>query len=166
MHKTLKPSKPVFIHGTILVATLVIVQLLLDAFENTFLLYMPPIGFALFLFTQYGIQAIAVGTLNVIILQRLYKWEDWRTGFWLNGLFLLLTFSTITLILQTITGLPFAPYIALIAILALPYPFGYIGKFSNRERKNTKPQQPTETQTSNNFPPKQPTHKLRLFRFW
>jgi hypothetical protein len=137
LRKTLKPSKPVFIHGLILVATLVIVQLLLDAFENAFLLYMPPIGFAFFLFIQYGIQSIAVGTLNVIILYRLYKCEDWQTGFWLNGLFLLLAFSTITLILQTITGLQFAPYLALIAILILPYPFGYLGKFSNRGRKNS-----------------------------
>ena len=140
MLKTLKPSKPILIHGAVLVATLVIVQLLLDAFENAFLLFMPPIGFAFFLFTQYGIQAIAVGTINIIILKRLYKWEDWRTGFWLNGLFLLLTFATITLILQTITGLPFAPYIALINMLILPYPFGYLGKYSNQQRKNNKPQ--------------------------
>ena len=99
MLKTLKPPKPVIIHGLILVATLIIIQVLLDVFENSFLLFMPPIGFALFLFTQYGIQAIAIGTLNIIILQRLYKSEDWQIGFWLNGLFLLLTFSTITLIL-------------------------------------------------------------------
>ena len=137
MLKTLRLPKPILIHGAVLVATLVIIQLLLDAFENAFLLYMPPIGFALFIFTQYGIQAIAVGTINVILLQRFYKMEDWRTGFWLNGLFLLLTFATVTLILQTITGLPFAPYIALINMLIWPYPFGYLGKFSNRERKKT-----------------------------
>jgi hypothetical protein len=143
--KTLKLSKPIFIHGLILVATLIIIQLLLDGFQNSFLLYMPPIGFAFFLFTQYGIQSIAVGTLNVVILHRLYKCEDWQTGFWLNGLFLLLTFSTITLILQTITGLPFAPYIALIDILILPCPFGRIGKFSNRGRKKTNLQQQSTT---------------------
>ncbi len=137
-----KLSKPIFIHGLILVVTLVIIQVLLDVFENSFLLYMPPIGFAFFLFAQYGIQAIAVGTINVIMLRRFYKCEEWQTGFWFSGLFLLLTFSTITLILQTVTGLPFAPYIALIVILILPYPFGYLGKFSNRARKNTKPQQP------------------------
>ncbi len=147
--RTLKLSKTVFIHGLILVATLVIIQLLLDVFENSFLLFMPPIGFAFFLFTQYGIQAIAVGTINIIILQRFYKWEDWRTGFWLNGLFLLLAFSTITLILQTVTGLSFAPYIALVAILALPYPFGYLGKYSNQQRKTAKTQQqPTQPQTN------------------
>lgn len=146
--KTLRPSKPVMVHGFMLVAALVIIQLLLDAFENSFLLYMPPIGFAFFIFTQYGIQGIAMGALNVIILQRFYKWEDLQTGFWLNGLFLLLIFSTITLILQTITGLPFAPYIALINILILPYPFGYIGKFSNRERKKANLQQPSGTSNS------------------
>jgi hypothetical protein len=143
--KTLKPAKPVLIHGLIIVFALVLIQLLLDVLQNSFLLYMPPIGFAFFLFIQYGIQPIAVGTLNVIILHRLYKCEDWQTGFWLNGLFLLLT---ITLMLQTITGLPFAPYIALIDILILSYPFGYLGKFSNRGRKKANPQQPSATSTS------------------
>ena len=135
MLKTLKPFNPVLIHGLILVAALVIIQVLLDVFQNSFLLFMPPIGFAFFLFTQYGIQAIVVGTLNVSILRRYYRLEEWQTGFWLNGLFLLLVFSTITLLLQTITGLSFTPYIAIISLLVLPYPFGYIGKFSNRERK-------------------------------
>jgi hypothetical protein len=109
---------------------------------------MPPIGFAFFLFIQYGIQAITVGTLNVVILHCLYKCEDWQIGFWLNGLFLLLTFTTINLILQTITGLLFAPYIALIDILILSYPFGYLGKFSNRGRKKANQQQPSATSTS------------------
>ena len=140
-----KLSKPILIHGTILVAELVIIQLLLDAFQNAFLLFMPPIGFAFFIVTQYGIQAIIVGTLNVVIMQRMYKMEDWQTGFWLNGLILLLTFSTITLIIQTVTGLPFTPYTAIIAILILPYPFGYIGKYSNRTRK--KPATKTNIET-------------------
>jgi hypothetical protein len=143
--KTLKSAKPVFIHGLILVAALVIAQLLLDAFQNSFLLYMPPIGFAFFVFTQYGIQPMIVGALNVIILRRLHNFEDWQTGFWLNGLFLLLAFTTINVILQTVTGLPFAPVIALIDILILPYLFGHAGKFSNRERKKPNTQQPSAT---------------------
>ncbi|MCW4044624.1 MAG: hypothetical protein NWE94_03795 [Candidatus Bathyarchaeota archaeon] len=137
MLKTLKPAKPVFIHGAIIVAALVITQLLLDAAQNSFLLYMPPIGFAFFLFTQYGIQPIIIGALNVAVLQRLHKLDEWQTGFWLNGLFLLLTFTTINIILQTVTGLPFAPCIAIIDIVLLPYPFGYLGKFSNRQRKKS-----------------------------
>lgn len=143
--KTLKQAKPVFIYGLILVAALVVIQLLLDALQNSFLLWMPPIGFAFFLFFQYGIQPIIVGVLNVVILRRFYKCEEWQTGFWLSGIFLLLTFTTINVVLETITGLPFAPYIALIDILLLPYLFGHLGKFSNRPRKTANTQQPAPT---------------------
>jgi hypothetical protein len=146
--KTLKPAKPIFIHGLILVVALVIIQLLLDGFQNSFLLFMPPLGFVFFLLIQYGIQPLAVGVLNIIILHRYYNCEDWQIGFWLNGLFLLLAFSTINLILQTITGLPFSPYIAAVDILVLSYPFGYLGKFSNRGRKNANPQQPSTTSST------------------
>jgi len=102
---------------------------------------MPPLGFAFFLFISYGIQPIIIGVLNIIMLHRLYNCEGWQIGFWLNGLFLLLTFSTITLLLQTITGLSFFPVIAVAEIFILPYPFGLLGKFSNRGRKNANPQQ-------------------------
>jgi hypothetical protein len=87
--------------------------------------------------------------LNVIIIHRLYNCEGWQTGFWLNGFFLLLTFSTFNILLQTITGLPFSPYIAVAFIFTLPYPFGYLGKFSNRGCKKANPQQtPTASATS------------------
>jgi hypothetical protein len=146
--KTLKPAKPIFIHGLAIILALVIIQLLLDSFQNSFLLFMPPLGFAFSLIIQYGIQPIAVGVLNIIILHRYYNWEDWQTGFWLNGLFLMLAFSTINLILQTITGLPFSPYIATLDIFILSYPFGYLGKFSNRGRKNANPQQTSATSST------------------
>jgi hypothetical protein len=146
--KTLKPVKRVFIHGLIIIITLVIIQSLLDGFQNSFLLYLPPLGFAFFLFIQYVIQPIAVGVLNVVILHRLYNCEGWQTGFWLNGLFLLLMFSTINLILQTITGLPFSPYITAVDIFVLSYPFGHLGKFSNRGRKKANPPQPLTTSST------------------
>lgn len=97
---------------------------------------MPPVGFALFLFISYGIIPIIIGVLNIALLHRFYNYEGWEIGFWLNGLFLLLTFSTITLLLQTITRLPFFA-IALVEVLILPYPFGILGKFSNRGEKIT-----------------------------
>jgi hypothetical protein len=144
--KTLKPAKPIVIHGLIIILALVFIQSLLDGFQNSFLLYMPPLGFAFFLLVQYGIQPIAVGALNVAILHRLYNWEGWQTGFWLSGLFLLLMFSTINLILQTITSWSFSPYIAAIDVFVLSYPFGHLGKFSNRGRKNANPPpQPSTT---------------------
>jgi len=134
-----EPFKPILFHGFAITIALASIQLLLDALLNSFLLYMPPIGFALLLFTTYGIQPIMIGVLNVVLLHRLYEREGWQIGFWLNGFFLLLTFSTITLLLQTTTGLPFFPFITLAEILILPLPFGYLGKFSNRGNKKATP---------------------------
>ena len=143
MHKIRKLSKKTFIHGLVITLTLGFIQLLLDVFQNSFLLYVPPVGFAFFLLISYGIQPIIMGVLNIVLLHRLYNCEGWQIGFWLNGLFLLLTFSTITLLLQTITGLPFF-LIAVVEILILPYPFGVLGKFSNRGQ-NANPQKTPAT---------------------
>ena len=131
----LKPSKQIFIHGLTILIPLVIIQLMLDVYQNSLLLYMPPIGFALFLLTSYGIQPIIVGVLNIIVIHRLYDCEGWQIGFWLNGFFLLLVFSTINLLLLTMAGLPFSLVVGIVEILLLSYPFGYLGKFSNRGGK-------------------------------
>ena len=144
MHRIRKISKQTFIHGLAITIALVVVQLLLDALQNSFLLFMPPVGFAFFLFISYGIQPIIIGLLNIVMLHRLYKCKGWQIGFWLNGLFLLLTFSAITLLLQTITGLFFFPVIAVAEIFILPYPFGLLGKFSNRGQ-NANPQKTPTT---------------------
>ena len=132
LRKIPKPSKRVLIHGLSIIIPLVIIQLLLDTFQKSFLLYMPPIGFALFLFTSYGIQPFIIGVLNIIELHRLYDCEGWQIGFWLNGFFLLLVFATINLIIQTMAGAAFSLAIGILEILLLSYPFGYLGKFSNR----------------------------------
>ena len=132
LRKTLKLSKPVFIHGLAIVITLVVIQLLLNVFQNAFLLFMPPIGFAILLFTMYGIQPLILGVINIVVLHRLYNCEGWQIGFWLNGFFLLLIFSTINLIIQTIAGVPFSIILGIPEIFLLAYPFGYLGKFSNR----------------------------------
>jgi len=137
LHRMLKPSKQIFIHGLTILIPLVIIQLMLDAYQNSLLLYMPPIGFALFLLTSYGIQPIIIGVLNIIVMHRLFDCEGWQIGFWLNGFFLLLVFSTINLLLQTMAGLPFSLGIGIVEILLLSYPFGYLGKFSNRGCKKT-----------------------------
>ena len=132
MPKVPKPSKQVLIHGLAVIIPLVVIQMLLDAFQNSFLLYKPPIGFALLLFTMYGIQPIILGVLNIIVLHRLYNCEGWQIGFWLNGFFLLLIFSTINLIIQTMAGVSFSIVLGILEIFLLSYPFGYLGKFSNR----------------------------------
>ena len=136
-----RPAKKIFIHGFIITVTLAIIQLLLIFYQNQFLLYIPPIGFGFFLLVSYLIQPLIVGVINVVILQRFYDLRDWRIGFWLNGLFLLLVFSSINLLLQTTLNVIFSPIIAIAEILILSYPFGYLGRFSNRER---------QTKTENN----------------
>ena len=136
----LERFKPIFIHGFAITLALILIQLLLDVFQTSFLLYMPPVGFALFVFVTYGVQPIIIGVLNVVLLHRLYGCEGWQIGFWLNGFFLLLAFSAVTLLLQTISGLPFFPFITMAEILIMPYPFGYLGKFSNRGNKKATPQ--------------------------
>jgi hypothetical protein len=100
---------------------------------------MPPIGFALFLLATYGIQPIVVGVLNIVVLHRFYNLEGWQIGLWLNGFFLLLVFSTINLMIQTVAGVPFSLITGSLEILLLAYPFGYIGKFSNRGVPNPSP---------------------------
>jgi len=132
LRKTPKLSKQVLIHGLAIIIPLVVIQLLLDAFQNSFLLYKPPIGFALFLLTTYGIQPIILGVLNIVVLHRLYDCEGWQIGLWLNGFFLLLIFSTLNLVIQTMAGVSFSLVLGILEIFLLSYPFGYLGKFSNR----------------------------------
>lgn len=141
--RTLKLSKQIFIHGLAIIVTLVAIKVLLDAFQNAFLLYMPPIGFVIFLLVMFGIQPIIVGVLNIILLHRLYNCEGWQIGFWLNGFFLLLFFSTINLLIQTSADLPFSLVVGVFEVFLLSYPFGYLGKFSNRGC-NTKSTQQTK----------------------
>lgn len=132
LRRTLKLNRQVLIHGLAIVISLVVIQLLLDAFQNTFLLFMPPIGFTLFLFTTYILQPLILGALNITFLHRLYNYEGWQIGFWLNGFFLLLIFSTINLVIATTTGVPFSIILGIFEIFLLSYPFGYLGRFSNR----------------------------------
>ena len=92
--------------------------------------YMPPIGFSLLMVITYLVQPILIGVLNIFIINTLYKTKGWQVGFWLNGIFLLLTFSTINLVLQTSLNLSFT-YTATIDIVLLAFPLGCIARFSN-----------------------------------
>ncbi len=141
MPRTPKLSKQVFIHGLVITIALVAAQLLLDAWQNAFLLYMPPIGFAIFLVTMFAIQPIILGVMNIIVLHRLYNCEGWQIGFWLNGFFLFIFFSTINLLIQTSAGVPFSLWVGIVEVFLLAYPFGYLGRFSNRGCTSGNPQQ-------------------------
>lgn len=120
-----------FIQGFLITILLIIIQLSLENARDSFMSYMPPLGFFFLMTITYGIQPIIIGFLNILIINVLYKTRGWQVGFWLNGIFLLLAFSTINLLLQTNLNLPFAPYVALIDIFLLSIPFGCLAKFSN-----------------------------------
>ena len=135
----LKLLKQVLIQGLVIIITLVTIQLLLNAYEKAFLLYMPPIGFALFLVAMFGIQPIILGVFNIIVLHRIYNCEGWQIGFWLNGFFLLIVFSTVNLMLQTAGGVTFSLNVGIVEVLLLAVPFGFLGKFSNRGCENKSP---------------------------
>lgn len=102
----------------------------IDGARQSFMDYMPPIGFALLIFTTYLVQPILVGVLNIALINTLYGTKGWQVGFWLNGIFLLLTFSTINLVLQTSLNLSYTSA-AIIDIVLLALPFGCIARFSN-----------------------------------
>jgi MFS family permease len=120
-----------FIQGLIIAIVLIIIQLWLNDARDSFMSYMPPLGFAFLITITYFVQPLIIGVLNIIVINTIYRTKGWQVGFWLNGIFLLLTFSTINLLLQTTLGLPFFPQTAIIDVLVLSIPFGCIARFSN-----------------------------------
>ncbi len=136
MNGLLKTQAKTFIHGLIIVASLAIAQVLLDFYQIPFFLYSPPIGFAFFFMISYIVQPLIIGALNVALLNTLYKLEGWQIEFWINGIFLMLVFTTINLIVQTLAILQFEPYLIVAEIIILAYPFGLLGRFSNTLPKN------------------------------
>jgi hypothetical protein len=118
------------IQGLALSIILATIQLSFEGSRDSFMSYMPPLGFFFLMFTTYLIQPIIIGFINIFIINLLYGTRGWQVGFWLNGFFLVLLFSTINVVLQTTLGLPFI-YAAVIDIVVLAFPFGCIARFSN-----------------------------------
>jgi hypothetical protein len=128
--RNLRLIEKLLIQGLILAIVLILVQMQLDDARQSFMSYMPPIGISLLVFTTYFVQPILVGVLNIFIINTLYKTKGWQVGFWLNGIFLLLTFSTVNLVLLTALNLSFTS-VAVIDIVLLAVPLGCIARFSN-----------------------------------
>ena len=118
------------IQGFILAVVLSIIQVYLNGARNGFMVYMSPLGFVFLEFITYILQPIMIGILNIFIINTLFKTKGWQVGFWLNGIFLLLAFSSVNLVFQTQFNLSFTSA-ALIDIIVLSLPFGCIARFSN-----------------------------------
>ena len=119
-----------FIQGAVLAVILIVFKVWFDGAQQSFMSYMPPLGFAFLMAITYFVQPILIGVINIGLINSLHKTNGWQVGFWLNGVFLLLAFSTLNLILQTTFALQFLPVIAIIDLL-LALPFGCIARFSN-----------------------------------
>ena len=129
--KNLHLVEKLFIQGLTITIVLIIIQNSIDNATNFLMSYMPPIGFVFLLIITYGIQPLILGALNIILINTLYKTKGWQVGFWLNGIFLLLVFTTVNLLMETVWNLSFLPNVAIIDVLLLSFPFGCIAKFSN-----------------------------------
>jgi hypothetical protein len=128
--RNMRLIEKLLLQGIILAAILVVFRAWLDSSEQSFMSYMPPLGFAFLMAITYFAQPIIIGVINIALINVLHKTKGWQVGFWLNGVFLLLAFSTINLVLQTTFALQFLPLIAIIDLL-LALPFGCIARFSN-----------------------------------
>ena len=129
--RNLRLIEKLFLQGLILTVSLIGVQLWLEDARLSFMSYMPPIGLVFLIITTYLVQPLLLGILNIFVINVLFKTKGWQVGFWLNGIFLLLAFSTVNIVLQTWLNLPFTPYVALIDVFVLSLPFGCIARFSN-----------------------------------
>ena len=128
--KNLHLIEKLALQGFVVVVVLIIIQIWLNNIANGFISYLPPIGFVLLMAVTYFFQPLIVGVLNIVLINTLYKTKGWQVSFWLNGLFLVLTFTTINLLLQIVFQLTFLPYVALVDVL-LSFPLGCVAKFSN-----------------------------------
>jgi len=142
LHKTLSDNKvfnhfrnlrsveKLFFQGLIVVIILIIIQAWLNGVQQSFMDYLPPIGLAILLLITYFVQPLILGATNIALINSLHKTRGWRVGIWLNGIFLLLAFTTLNLVLQVTFNLSFLPSIAIIDLL-LSLPFGCVARFSN-----------------------------------
>jgi hypothetical protein len=129
--RNLRLIEKLILQGLFLTVVLIAVQMELESVRTSFMFFMPPIGLGFFMVISYLIQPLLIGVLNIVIINFFYKTKGWQVGFWLNGIFLLVAFSTINLVLEVSFALPFTPIVAVIDVLAFSLPFGCIARFSN-----------------------------------
>jgi hypothetical protein len=128
--RNLRLAEKLLLQGLISVIILIVIQTWFYSAQDSFMSYMPPLGFAFLLAITYFAQPLILGAVNIALINSLHKTRGWQVGFWLNGIFLLLAFSTLNLVLQVTFNLQFMPAIAIIDLL-LSFPFGCLARFSN-----------------------------------
>jgi hypothetical protein len=69
------------IHGVILAIILIMFKAWFDSAEQSFMSYMPPLGFAFLMAITYFAQPIVIGVLNIALINALHKTKGWQVGF-------------------------------------------------------------------------------------
>jgi hypothetical protein len=116
--------------GLILSILMVALKSWFDGQLNGFMVYMPPIGLVIYGVLMFLVEPIALGVVNIALINVLFSTRGWQVNFWLNGIFLLLVFTTVNVVMQTTANLSFT-YLAVIDLVALSFPFGCLARFSN-----------------------------------
>jgi hypothetical protein len=118
------------VEGLFLSTIMVALQFWFEGQLEGFMLYMPPIGLVLFVVLMFVVEPIAVGAVNIVLINVLFDTKGWQVTFWLNGIFLLLVFITVNVMLRTVFGWPSTIVIAFDVVL-LSLPLGCLARFSN-----------------------------------
>jgi hypothetical protein len=118
------------VEGLFLSTIMVALQYWFEGQLEGFMLYMPPIGLVIFGVLMFVVEPIALGAVNIVLINVLFDTKGWQVTFWLNGIFLLLVFITVNVMLRTVFGWPSTIVMAFDVVL-LSLPLGCLARFSN-----------------------------------
>jgi hypothetical protein len=118
------------LEGLVLSIIMVGLQLWFEGQLEGFMLYMPPIGLVIFGVLMFVVEPIALGAVNIVLINLMFGTRGWQVTFWLNGIFLLLVFTTVNVMLRTAFGWP-STIIMVFDVVLLSLPMGCLARFSN-----------------------------------
>jgi hypothetical protein len=118
------------VEGLALSILMVVLQFWFEAQMKGFMMYMPPIGLVTYGVLLFVVEPIALGALNIALINVLFGTRGWQVNFWLNGIFLMLLFTTINVVLETVSGWSFM-VVAAVDVALLAMPIGCLARFSN-----------------------------------
>jgi hypothetical protein len=118
------------VEGLFLSTIMAMLQFWFEGQLEGFMLYMPPIGLVLFVVLMFVIEPIAIGAVNIVLINVLFDTKGWQVTFWLNGMFLMLVFIAVNVMLRTVFGWPSTIVMAFDVVL-LSLPLGCLARFSN-----------------------------------
>ena len=118
------------VEGLFLSTIMVILQYWFEGQLGGFMLYMPPIGLVIFVVLMFVVEPIALGAVNIVLINVMFDTKGWQVTFWLNGIFLWLVFTAVNVMLRTVFGWPYTIVMAFDVIL-LSLPLGCLARFSN-----------------------------------